>query len=1280
MRKLFKILLFLILLLTGLVLSLLVLTQTQWFKDKLVVFGESRLENLFNGSLEIGKLEGNLFKTIILKNITYSDSTGKEIISIEEIGLTYHIKELLSKSIYSEDLYITNTKINLVKSDSSWNISTIIKPRDKKKEKKPFSWKITIAKADISSLEGFVSTPDSSLPQSLKTDLNFDCSWESQNISVNLNRFQLITHSPDLKLKNGHVFFEKENQLLRIKELQLDTDHSFIHLSGFLSSKNFEKGKLDLTSKIAFQELGYFVKGLNNKASPEVTLLASVNKGNLNTQITVQEKEQTVKGKVLLMGLLKEISLKTKLDFRHLDISGWINNNKLKSDLNGGLDIESNSLKFKTNNVKGVFFLANTPVKGIELDSLHLRFDKKGDEIQSEFLIKSAGSKGDFSASINKFYDAPDYKIKGELQGLNLGKILNNKKLNSDINMNFNLSGSGKTTKTASLDLSTEIEKAVYGDFSIENSRIRLQYDKGSYDIQEFNIQSTLADLNLVGQGNLKDSVNLNLDLQVKDLSKIKHLWKGKNINTNGIISAQISGNIDSLATKLHFDLSNSKMDSLAVDKLYGDLALNILPERKKFNGNIELKANKILYGKYKLKKFELNSGFSEKQYNNLIYFSGKDSLDGNIGININVENDPLFTLNKLDINVFGHHWTGGSDSSEVQLFKNKITVRHIDFESVNQRILIDGYYSFKGKENLKMDLKNIRIDKIPFIEKVPGQPEGILNFKLDLQGTAKQPEINGDLLITNGSISGILVDSLSFDMNYASNKLGFSSFLTVNNTHIATLSAEVPYHLSFTDSIQKIDKNIPLKISLKTDSLDLNLISSILDSKNFRLAGTLIGDFKVDGSASDPLITGFLNLNKGSFQLQKLGINYHDMILNSGFRDGKFVLDSLHVLSGKKGELNISGEINLGNSFKKPIDKFSMEVIGNDFVFAKSSLANVEFNTNLKLQGTMDDPEFKGFLKIENAKLDIDELRRRGGHKPKKIGTPLLVEALNDTLDKQVKKDTITLSIDSTKFNDNSFIKNLYGVLTIDLPGNVWIRGNDMNVQLKGNLKVTKNKWDIRYFGDIEAKRGYYKLYGRKLVIDKATVKLTGEEKINPILNLQVYYKFRVRNKNGNDNLKILNIKVSGTLKEPLVNFDLDGKGIEKEDAISYLLFGMKMNDLDFSQQSQMPASSDDLAKDIGFSQLANLLQSSIGQSIGIDVIEIDSEDNWDTAPVTLGKYITNYLYMSYTYTFSLTNEKKDFEPYKLILEYQVLRNLFLQGSNSGRDSGFDIFLKFDF
>ncbi len=1280
MRIIIKILFYLTLILIGLVFALLLLVNTQWFKDKLVVFTETRLENVFYGRVEIGKLDGSLFKSISLKDVAYIDSTGNKIISLKEVGVTYRVRELLSKNIYVNDFHISKSEVHLEKSDSAWNISSIIRPVNKKKDKKPFSWGITVENADFNEFEVFVNSPDSSMPEYLKTSMNFDFQFINQKLFANMNSVELVTHSPDLRIKNGYVFFEKNDSLLRVKDLQLNSDSSFISLNGYISSINFKEAELVLKSEIAFQDLEPFVKGLNNKASPEINIMALLENGNLDAEIDIKEKEQHIEGSVQLFGLLKDISLKTRLGFKHINISDWLDKNELKSDLSGGLDIESNSLKFKSNNISGDFFLANTPVKGIELDSLHIKFNKEGDAIQSELMVQSNKSRGDFAVGLSNIYAEPEYNIVGEFIHLNLGNILNNKKLVSDINMKIDLSGSGKTPETAMFNLNTEIDKVVYADFKIENSLIKLQYDKGSYDIQDFCLQSSVADLSLTGQGSLKDSTKLELEMYVKDLSSLKHLLKQKEIKTNGIVKAQISGNIDSLVSKIQFDLFETMMDTISIDELAGNLALNIFPKRKQYSGNGEITASKLKYGRYNFEKLILKSDFSEKQYDNQIFFESKDSLNGDIDIDINIENDPLFALNNIDLNIYGRNWVGGSDSSEVQLFKDRIAVRNINIESEDQRIFIDGYYSFKGKEDLRMDIINLRIDKLPFIEKVPGKPTGILNFKLDLQGDATQPEIAGALMITNGSISGISIDTFSLDLNYASDNLGFASSLTANNTHIVSVSAVVPYHLSFTDSIQKIDKNIPVNISLKTDSLDLNFISSILDNDKFIMSGTLIGDFKIDGSVADPQFTGFLNLYDGSFQFEKLGINYHDVVLRSGFRENKYVLDSLRILSGKEGELNVTGEAVLGSTFKKPIDRFSVDIIGSDFVLAKSHLAEIEFNTNLNLKGTLDDPEIKGSLNIEKAKINLDELMKRSGRKPKVIGVPMLVEAINDTIIDMVENDTISFIIDSTKYKNKDFFKNLHGDIVVDMPGNFWIRGNDMNIQLEGNVKVTKNKWDVRYFGDVEVRRGYYKLYGRKLVIDKASIELRGEEEIDPVLNVHVYYKFRVRNNSGNENLRILNIKVSGTLKDPVLNFDLDGKGIEKEDAISYLLFGIKIDDLDFSQQSQMPASGENLAKDIGFSQLANMLQSSIGQSIGIDVIEIDSEDNWDTAPVTLGKYITNYLYMSYTYTFSLTNDKKDYEPYKLVLEYQLLRNLFLQGSNSGSGSGFDVFLKFDF
>lgn len=82
------------------------------------------------------------------------------------------------------------------------------------------------------------------------------------------------------------------------------------------------------------------------------------------------------------------------------------------------------------------------------------------------------------------------------------------------------------------------------------------------------------------------------------------------------------------------------------------------------------------------------------------------------------------------------------------------------------------------------------------------------------------------------------------------------------------------------------------------------------------------------------------------------------------------------------------------------------------------------------------------------------------------------------------------------------------------------------------------------------------------------------------------------------------------------------------------------------------------------------------IAKSLGLDIIEVSGEDNWETGAVTFGKYITNDLYMSYSQLFSIDSENKQLVPYRLIIEYHIIRSLLLQASNEGNNR-FDLLWK---
>ncbi|NLO02653.1 MAG: hypothetical protein GX126_10100, partial [Bacteroidales bacterium] len=140
---------------------------------------------------------------------------------------------------------------------------------------------------------------------------------------------------------------------------------------------------------------------------------------------------------------------------------------------------------------------------------------------------------------------------------------------------------------------------------------------------------------------------------------------------------------------------------------------------------------------------------------------------------------------------------------------------------------------------------------------------------------------------------------------------------------------------------------------------------------------------------------------------------------------------------------------------------------------------------------------------------------------------------------------------------------------------------------------------------------------------------------------------------------------------------FSLDGAPIQEKDAISYLLFNKSSNQLDSRESSSIQGSNLDLARDLALGQLSNVVKDALQSSLGLDVIEISGEEGWSQGSVSIGKYITNNLFLSYQRTFALDKKNKQIEPEKISLEYQLLKSLFLQATNQGSDSGFDFIFK---
>jgi autotransporter translocation and assembly factor TamB len=332
-----------------------------------------------------------------------------------------------------------------------------------------------------------------------------------------------------------------------------------------------------------------------------------------------------------------------------------------------------------------------------------------------------------------------------------------------------------------------------------------------------------------------------------------------------------------------------------------------------------------------------------------------------------------------------------------------------------------------------------------------------------------------------------------------------------------------------------------------------------------------------------------------------------------------------------------------------------------------KSGKAELNFNSDARISGATDKSLFSGNFRINSSKINADYLTSEFSKKKDDPNPPLLVAAMQDTNSVVVSADTSS----AKGFSYAELFKDTEGEVIIDIPGNTWITGEDMNFELDGTMRVVMEKSIMNLFGDLNVKRGYYKIYGRSFNFSKGKITFTGGSEINPEVDFEIVYRFRDIDKD----LRDLKLAITGRMLQPELAFFLDDEVLEEKDALSYIAFGKSVNQLGEGEREKMSGQS--IAMGAAVTQLSSALKGVLQESAGIDVFEVTEGEDWKSGNVTIGKYVTNKLFLGYERSFDFNRETKTANTEKVMLEYQILRNLILKATNQAINSGFDLILR---
>jgi hypothetical protein len=245
-----------------------------------------------------------------------------------------------------------------------------------------------------------------------------------------------------------------------------------------------------------------------------------------------------------------------------------------------------------------------------------------------------------------------------------------------------------------------------------------------------------------------------------------------------------------------------------------------------------------------------------------------------------------------------------------------------------------------------------------------------------------------------------------------------------------------------------------------------------------------------------------------------------------------------------------------------------------------------------VRLSAADGEPRVSGRITVQEAQVRIDELAGRGppGEGPGVLTLPPWAEPVR-------------------------------GELTVAIPRNCWIRTADLEVEIAGELRVTKDADAVQLWGEVETLRGSYRFQGKVFTVTQGRVSFTGSEVPDP--TLQVEAQHRLRDRLTGEEITVF-VDLTGTATAPVVALRSEPP-MEEVDILSYLLLGRPSTELVTAEQNALVRSVSGLLA----GQATQRLARSVGRALGLDTFEIETAG----APaLRLGSYLGGRVYFEYT------------------------------------------------
>ncbi len=723
----------------------------------------------------------------------------------------------------------------------------------------------------------------------------------------------------------------------------------------------------------------------------------------------------------------------------------------------------------------------------------------------------------------------------------------------------------GDSLADLSGDAQLTLDRSLLEGARIFTGTMQLRFGDGRAVLDTLYLESSAVDLAGRGAIGLREGISDTLTLRARmdslgGLRPFLNRAAGDSLAGSALLDARAVGWVRSFAVHTEATASGVHYLGSTVVALTGDAELTDLPSA--MAGRLSIGGDTLRLGGLALLDARLDAAVRSDSTTALALVA-RGNRGTRLRATADLAQDGDSTAIRLDSMVLGtalHQWRL-SAPARLRFADGGFAVDSLELRADERALLaLAGAFPATGALDLRLRAREVPVADIAELLQLEGTQVGRVDLTSRLTGTRAAPRLDADAELRSGLVRGVRLDTLRMRALAVSDRLDLRLAIGPSARPAALAEVQLPFALGFDAAGSSMNPDGPVRGRISADSLGLEIFESLTRGTS-GARGTLSVAVELGGTWRRPTTDGNLRVRNGFLAPAALGdVRWRGVEADIGFAGDSIAVRTLSATSGatRTGRVGVTGWILVADRENPRMD---LRATSREFnLFARPGVADVDLSGDLRLSGAWRNATLRGALVADRAIIAIPELASKDVIS---LAGPDRFAAV-DTL---AMAEARVLASAPPVFVDNLTIAGV----PIRMGRDVWIRSSEANINLGGELNVTRGRatrgpnagqLQLAVDGPLQTVRGTYRLnlgpVQRTFTVEQGEIRFFGDPEFNPTINISALHTVRQYSQQGVRPDVRVRVHLGGTLQQPTAELSTpDSVRVTNADLISYLVTG---------------------------------------------------------------------------------------------------------------------------